>query len=607
MSATTPSAQGQPGQPKPPPQGQPSQPKPPIINCHTHTFVSGHVPGFLAKTYLPWPFYYLIPLHPIVALFRWWLNGPNTWPFQPWYKKIARAIYKVKETLVRDWVLGVIHYFLGLFVGIQVFYIVYKWATDISKKLCIDYLDSLKTWLNDHHLQYDICQWYWQVLLVLALCLFFPNARNLLIFIFKNLYGFLKSLPGKNTKILIQRYLNLGRFAFHKSQSTNFTQLRGQYPLDTKFVVLPMDMKYMAAGLVPIGLDKQMKGLENIKGNHPKQILPFVAVDPRRIRDKKEPKKYFDWTASTPCGDVELKDCVIKDYIEGEGFSGFKIYPAMGYYPFDPDLLPLWKYAAKKGIPIMTHCIRGPIFYRGLKKPAWDTHPIFTDFSGKELFLPQIKNIDFVVNFTHPLNFLCLLDKSLLTKAVGQSNIEVQKLFGYKKIASTDPDAAPEFTIDCDLSNLKICLGHFGGEDEWQRYLDMDRFNPAACLDKFPFKGIDFFNAQGDDPKGSAPGKIEQVWKFVDWYSIICSLMIQYENVYADISFILHDPGILPLLKKTLNFPNTRLRERVLYGTDFYVVRNYKSDRDMLAELFAGLDEDEFDQIARYNPKKFLS
>ena len=43
---------------------------------------------------------------------------------------------------------------------------------------------------------------------------------------------------------------------------------------------------------------------------------------------------------------------------------------------------------------------------------------------------------------------------------------------------------------------------------------------------------------------------------------------------------------ILPLLRQTLRHP--RLRKQVLFGTDFYVVRNHKSDKNMLADMMCG-------------------
>jgi hypothetical protein len=83
-------------------------------------------------------------------------------------------------------------------------------------------------------------------------------------------------------------------------------------------------------------------------------------------------------------------------------------------------------------------------------------------------------------------------------------------------------------------------------------------------------------------------------------------MILQYPNVYSDISYIVHSPAILPLLTKSLQADRGQLRERVLYGTDFYVVRNYKSDKNMLADMLAGLTEEEFNLIARENPTTFL-
>ncbi|MBK9961224.1 MAG: hypothetical protein IPP06_07755 [Saprospiraceae bacterium] len=58
---------------------------------------------------------------------------------------------------------------------------------------------------------------------------------------------------------------------------------------------------------------------------------------------------------------------MVKEYIEINKLNGFKIYPALGYYPFDEELLLLWKYAADHQIPIMTHVIKGTVFYRDRK------------------------------------------------------------------------------------------------------------------------------------------------------------------------------------------------------------------------------------------------
>jgi hypothetical protein len=80
--------------------------------------------------------------------------------------------------------------------------------------------------------------------------------------------------------------------------------------------------------------------------------------------------------------------------------------------------------------------------------------------------------------------------------------------------------------------------------------------------------------------------------------------MVQYDNLYADISYILHQQYIYPLLKESISSPY--LKTKVLFGSDFYVVRNHKSEKEMLSQLVAGLSPAQFDQIARINPLTFL-
>jgi predicted TIM-barrel fold metal-dependent hydrolase len=399
-------------------------------------------------------------------------------------------------------------------------------------------------------------------------------------------------LPGKQTTALLKRYINLGRFAFHKTQKSTFGQLSRQYPPGSGFIILPMDMEYMGAGKVAEDYTAQMQQLADLRDKNPDILYPFIFVDPRRLE---KDANYFRYSVNGN-GKVQLEECFIKNYIEQHKFRGFKIYPALGYYVFDEKLLPLWKYACENEIPILTHCIRGNIYYRGKKKKEWDTHPIFEQ-SKKEgeyepLFLPEQKNIDFINNFTHPLNFLCLLDETLLRKVVLKAGAATKDLFGY-----TDEKTPLKY----NLEKLKLCFGHYGGEDEWQRFFEKDRDNFSSQLVQNPARGIEFL--LGVDGNLS-PGKPEQVWKFADWYSITSSMMLQYDNVYSDISFILHTPQILPLLKQTMQ--NKKLKTRVLYGTDFYVVRNYKTDKNMLADMMLELSEPEFDLLARENPRDFL-
>jgi len=312
-------------------------------------------------------------------------------------------------------------------------------------------------------------------------------------------------------------------------------------------------------------------------------------------------KAFFSYQAGAT-GQVLLDDCDLRDYIETHNFSGFKIYPALGYYPFHEDLLPVWKYAVDHDLPVLTHCIRGTIFYRGAKKNEWNKHPVFQENvagDNKPLLLNQTRNQDFCNNFTHPLNYLCLLKEPLLRILVARANPKVQQLFGFQ-------DAQTPLLYN--LNNLKLCFGHYGGEDEWLKYFETDRDQYTPALIKYA-NGIDFMFSKSSN--GFSHDKIAQIWKSTDWYSIISSLILQHPNVYADISYTLHDPVIWPLLRHSLErqaLPGEtrRLADGVLYGTDFYVVRNHKSEKQLFAELEANLDPAQVDIVARINPARFV-
>lgn len=589
--------------------------KPPIINCHIHLFTGDHVPPWLARTYLPWPFYFVLPVSAIVGLLRWWYKGPNNFFFSAAYKRIVGVLYAIRMFVARNFILHLISIVVGAFVTINVFFFLYDLVAAIVA--APPKAGQEVTGIEGFFIHNSIISQHpnvWLMLFyILLLLLFFKWGRNLILFVFNQLWKFMKLLPGKKTIELLKRYILIGRYSRYQGQAGIFSKLSGQYPTGTGFVILPMDMRFMGAGKPPKDIDSQMAELATLKENHPATVFPFVFADPRRMQDK----TYFDYTVDTADGAVTLVDgCLMKELLVDLQFSGIKIYPALGYFPFDETLLPLYKYAVQNNLPITTHCIRGTIFYRGPKKKDWDHHPLFQQAMGKgdsptaqgqeddekpetkftRLLLPQRRNVDFTPNFTHPLNYLCLLDEILLRQLVGQAkDPRIKIIFGYK-----DEGTA----MDRNLDQLKMCFGHFGGDDEWQRFEELDRDNNSRQLVKRPNRGIEFLYNNNTPKKELRPGKPELIWKFTDWYTIISTLLLQYPNTYADISYILHNPAILPLLKQTLE--NPVLRQRVLYGTDFYVVRNHKSDKEMLADLAGGLSEADFDLIARINPRSFL-
>ncbi|WP_299241493.1 amidohydrolase family protein [uncultured Aquimarina sp.] len=574
--------------------------KKPIINCHAHIFKGEHVPPYLAKTFVPWPFYRLLNTPLILKLYKRSVKDNNEKYQDPYVeKKRNKVIRRIK--LQRNKLLNGILSLIGFIVTYHTLFIIFEWLSLVfspENNDVIKYGLLLQEWLESIYLLYPLKNIFIKTALVAILVLFFKSGRNLIWFILRKTLKFFSVLPGKMTKDLLDRYLLLGRFTLYKDQKRIFSVLESQYPPGSKFIVLPMDMEYMGAGKLDAksSYKHQMQEIASIKekGKYKNEILPFVFAEPRRIREEKDHLKFtFDK------GKVTLQDCFIKEYIEDKKFNGFKIYPALGYYPFDEALLPLWKYAADRGIPIMTHCIKGTIFYRGKKEKEWDVHPIFKEVVNLEndiyepLLLPQTKNKDFSLNFTHPLNYLVLLKEELLRILVDQCSDEIKSLFGYKDLNTP---------LTYNLSHLKICFAHFGGEDQWNKYLEFDRYRYSNELIKEPETGINFLYRL--DNKFSWK-KLEDCWKYVDWYSIICSMMLQHENVYADISYILHDEQIFPLLRQTIN--HTKLGKKVLFGTDFYVVRNHAAEKNLVAATTGNLTVEEFDIIARDNPAKFLS
>ena len=131
------------------------------------------------------------------------------------------------------------------------------------------------------------------------------------------------------------------------------------------------------------------------------------------------------------------------------------------------------------------------------------------------------------------------------------------------------------------FKKLNFCLAHFGGVDEWERQI----------MSEAPRKGED-----------------------ASWLTVITDLMKtgEYPNLYTDIAYTLfcESPRDRPFnyfdyLKVMLN--EERVREHVLFGTDFYMVQLEKSsDKEISIALRAHLGEELYSQLAHHNPMKFL-
>jgi predicted TIM-barrel fold metal-dependent hydrolase len=204
----------------------------------------------------------------------------------------------------------------------------------------------------------------------------------------------------------------------------------------------------------------------------------------------------------------------------GKGkFLGVKIYPNLGYKPDDPKLMEVYKYCQREdvNVPVMSHCSPGGLWKFGL-----------TEKDRR--------------NFGRPQNYAPILK---------------------------------------EFKDLRICLAHFGGDQEWEEHM----------------------KSRGDDAQKEIP-----------WCRVIADMIRsgEYPNLYTDISYTLfmprpHDEQVEYCDYLKVLLVDERIRTRVLFGSDFYMSRREQiTEKELSIMLRSRLGEDSFFQIANINPKKYL-
>lgn len=212
----------------------------------------------------------------------------------------------------------------------------------------------------------------------------------------------------------------------------------------------------------------------------------------------------------------------IKDWIIKRGFKGVKIYPPFGYSPADEKLDPIYAFCEThhSGIPVMTHCSVATL-------------------KGK--------------------------------------NINKKKAHEY---------CSPEHcrSVLARFPDLRLCLGHFGGDRAWEAYLTKPLLKDR--LDR-------------DDPESSGTE---------NWLHTIIDMIESgsYDNLFVDISYVIfHYQDNINILKVLMESP--RIRRSVLFGTDYYMAEIEKfSEKKLSMYLRAQIGEDTYRQIAEINPQRYL-
>ncbi|NOU48196.1 MAG: amidohydrolase family protein [Bacteroidales bacterium] len=212
------------------------------------------------------------------------------------------------------------------------------------------------------------------------------------------------------------RYCKFARIGKNCSQPDIFEGSRKFYPNGTRFAILAMDMAFMNAGKVPRDYIKQLEELANLKTNFP-QVIPFIHIDPRR-------PGFMD---------------ILKKCVEEWDFGGVKIYPPLGYFPYDDRLNPVYQYCTEHNIPVISHCSPyNPVHFKGSKNEL-------------EQLLSKSKT---------PININ------------GKNRKELCACF-------TNPKNW-EYVLN-DFPELRVCLAHFGSAYYWKKYLE----NPSEAENWF--------------------------------------------------------------------------------------------------------------------------
>lgn len=113
---------------------------------------------------------------------------------------------------------------------------------------------------------------------------------------------------------------------------------------------------------------------------------------------------------------------------------------------------------------------------------------------------------------------------------------------------------------------LKLNLGHFGGDIEWEKL------------------------AKGDNNT---------------WASRIFDMMARYENLYADLSYSISQPELFDVVKRRIE-DNALIAERTLYGSDYSMVVVEGHFRSIKTDFIIAMGDQIMNQIAGVNPRNFL-
>jgi len=338
--------------------------------------------------------------------------------------------------------------------------------------------------------------------------------------------GVVNALYGASSRIgkhnnLISRYtefLKIGTMATQKDIfEFNEQTYDSNFLAGIKFVVLTLDMDYMSDSKnKPVAdFESQIDEVKRLKQYYPDRVFPFLGVDPRNPRN-------LDFNNN------------VQSLLESKTFSGIKLYPSHGFFPFDPRLDQLYSYAQQNNIPIMTHCTRSGSFFIG--NNVWSLIPDAPEAINAGYSMDGIYNR--IQLYKHATDKLFKQNARICNLFLHPENY-LPVLYKYPK--------------------LKLCLAHLGGEYEVLGSLNNNKQEKAL------FEKIYALEAATKT-----------------WYQWIKEILKTYDNAYSDISYTLSSGQAMQTVYNDLTSGDLP-KEKVLFGTDYFLVEQEGQEMDIVA------------------------
>ena len=217
------------------------------------------------------------------------------------------------------------------------------------------------------------------------------------------------------------------------------------------------------------------------------------------------------------------------------------MYPALGFYPYDPRLEKMYDYAQDMQLPIMTHCTKSGVYFKGeltreqLRPLNMNSNPCKKDYVTERV------NSKFKNNFSHPDNYRDVLD-----------------LF---------PD-------------LKLCIAHFGGSSQMR----LAKENPS---DK-----SNWYNIVKDLVAGNHTSQFYTTEERINDTDVAKVAHKKCANVYTDVSYTLSDSKVYNQLASDLKDEN--IGRKILFGTDYYMTNMEKPEEKVVYDFYKAFREQTF-------------